>query len=163
MMAFEPAPAPSPASGVCQGGLGTGSGGVCLASSDPPSRQTVICKLLLEEHKSLLLSLDVRDNVVVVNVPADEGSLMVPMQQRAHCMPTPVHKATRGRKFSYTPAAPENWMSISRFYETASSRITSYFEQSLDLFAKLCVGGNMRTFNVVSEFVSRSVSAGAYR
>ena len=40
---------------------------------------------------------------------------------------------------------------------TAGSRITSYFEQTLSLLAKLCVGGNMRTRDVVSQFVPEEV------
>ena len=43
------------------------------------------------------------------------------------------------------------------FYDTATARMIGYFEQTLDLFAKLCVGGNMRTWDVVSRFVSTEI------
>ena len=43
------------------------------------------------------------------------------------------------------------------FYETATARMVGYFEQTLDLFAKLCVGGNMRTWDVVSKLVPTEI------
>ena len=48
-------------------------------------------------------------------------------------------------------------IALSDFYKTVEPRLIQYLEQSLDLFAKLCVGGNMRTRDVVSQFMSREI------
>ena len=53
------------------------------------------------------------------------------------------------------------WIHLSEFYGTAGDRLISYFEQSLDLFAKLCVGANMRTREVVSRFLSQDLLVAA--
>ena len=69
--------------------------------------------------------------------------------------PTPVHKLPSGRRRSRSSAV--RWMDLSDFYDCAGARLIAYLEQTLDLFAKLCVGGNMRAREVVSKFVTKEI------
>ena len=43
----------------------------------------------------------------------------------------------------------ELWLSLSDFFKKAHASIKRHFEHTLNLFAKLCVGGNMWTREVV--------------
>ena len=96
--------------------------------------QTVICKRLLEEKPELLLPMKVEKRRVFIRLPPDSFCSNSSNFDR---------KVWQGR-----------WISLSDFFKTAESRITKYFEQTLDLFAKLCVGPNMRTREAVARFVS---------
>ena len=125
--------------------------------------QTVICKHLLEENGALLLPLAVHGNTVVVNIPTDEQLRLAKRRSRGGsgefpAPPTPV-KAGAERRASVVGGKPatENWVSLAVFYETASPRVKDFFAQTLELFAKLAVGGNMRTRDVVSKFVPKEV------
>ena len=103
------------------------------------SNQTVICKRLLEENSSMLLKLGIRQGVVVVHIPDERLS------------PTSgiTHAAVRGDVGT--------WIGLSDFYKTADASLILYFEQILDLFAQLCIGGNIKTEEVVKRMVSEQV------
>ena len=147
-------------------GMSHGAGGHAVSHSDlrPPfaqvlKNQTVICKRLLEENGTLLLPLAVQGRTVVVNIPPDEALRLHSEKRRSRSgssverPPTPVHAAGGGRFVA------DNWVPLAEFYETASERMTDFFAQTLELFAKLSVGGNMRTRDVVSQFVPKEVRA----
>ena len=69
----------------------------------------------------------------------------------AYHVPSPVPECIRAT------GTREHWLDLLDFFSTAGTRLTEFFEQSLDLFAKLCGGGNMHTRDVVAEFVPREV------
>ena len=120
------------------------------------ANQTVICKRLLEENALLLLRLDLEGTTVIVTVPDDEER---PQSARflrhGSDLPRTPPKMPRKRKSICAMGVPAGRrVDLSQFYATAEPRLIQYFEQSLDLYAKLCVGGNMRTRDVVSQFVS---------
>ena len=139
--------------------------GLCVCDGNGIlSNQSNICKHLLEEHPELLLQLRLQNGAIQVRVPEDEDSRL---SARDAVAPTPVHtsgtaRSKRARGGSGPgPPGPGRWVDLSEFYATAGARLTSYFEQSLELFAKLCVGANMRTREVVRRFVSQEMLVAA--
>ena len=106
------------------------------------SNQTVICKKLLEENSSLLLGLDIRGKSLVVHIPTDE-------RLSAHIRIDSAKTAV--------VCDTGTWISLSEFYRIADKRIVDYFEQTLDLFSKLCIGGNIKTEEVVRSLVSQEL------
>ena len=117
--------------------------------------QSIICKRLLEENSTLLLTLALDQGAVYVHVPVDEDSMA---RSSSHSESFTGRVRRSGwRKSSSRKMQEQKKINLLSFYQSANARMTSFFEQSLDLFAKLCVGGNMRTWDVVSRFVSREI------
>ena len=95
---------------------------------------------------------------MVVMVPSDETTRSMPSVDIETALGSRKQSTRRLlNKRSSRNITQQKAVDLSMFYKTANSRLVTYFEQSLDLFAKLCVGGNMRTWDVVSRFVPKKL------
>ena len=98
-----------------------------------------------QEHPEVLLGMSLRDNQVGLTIPqAEVATLKLELGGKNFIS----ELCKELQRSSPEEATGDQWLSLENFCHTASSRMTNHFEQGLNLFSKLCVGGNMFTREV---------------